>query len=147
MHGQRWARVHRSRAPLPFHFSLLPTPTAPGNRPRLARGPNPTVPRRTPTSLASRGRRLQRGQHTNGEHRANTDRSRLVPGPNINQRFQPTNRQELRLTRSTEQLLHASPPRLMHSLQALGTARLPHNHPNGHHERYCLLSRVRLGKR
>ena len=93
LHGQRWARaLHRSRAPLPFQFSLLPAPVLLGSRraqmtpwSRLFRGSS-----RLCWRLA--GADKDGGQQTTDRHRANTDRPRLARRPNINQRFQPTNR-------------------------------------------------------
>lgn len=52
------------------------------------------------------------------KHRANTDRSRPVRRPNINQPALSAATQPSRLTRSVKPALHASPPRFVNSQQA-----------------------------
>ena len=111
---------HRSRTPLPSHFSLLAAPRA-GAPGKSSRTDN-TVARLFEGNTDFGGARTDadtpRTANNWHKHRANTDRSRPVRRPNINQRFQPT--RPSRLTRSYDPVLHALPPRLMHSLQARG---------------------------
>ena len=118
LHGQRWARVPPLANTVALPLLAAPRAGAPGKSSRT----DNTVARLFEGNTDFGGARTDadtpRTANNWHKHRANTDRSRPVRRPNINQRFQPT--RPSRLTRSYDPVLHALPPRLMHSLQARG---------------------------
>jgi len=117
LHGQPWARVHRSRAPFALPLLAVPRADTPGKFSGTVNAVIPIIQRqhRLRWRLADADRTEDSKPLTKpSKHRSTTSGTETKHQPALSAETSS------RLTRSTEQLLHALPPRLMHSLQALG---------------------------
>ena len=120
LHGQSWAKRHQPLAStVALPLLAAPRADAPGKSSGTVHSVARLFERTHRLSLASvlTPTRTRTANHWH-KHRANTDRSRPVRRPNIDQPALSAAKQPSRPTRSVEPVLHASPPRLMHSQQA-----------------------------
>ena len=119
LHGQSWARDPPLASTVALPLLAAPRADAPGKSSRTDDTVVPIVPRTRRLRW-----RLAGAEHTEdsrplartpSKHRSTTSSPQTKHQPALSAATRPS-----RLTRSIEPVLHALPPRLMHSLQARG---------------------------
>ena len=142
LHGQSWARDPPLASTVALPLLAAPRADAPGKSSGTDDTVVPTVPRTRRLRW-----RLAGAEHTEdstplaqtpSKHRSTTSSPQTKHQPALSAVTTfPANAQHRTSASRVATTLDAQPPR------PEGTVRLSHIHPNGHHGRYCQLSRVR----